>query len=412
MDLTPGLRRIPRPDLQTVGEERRLVERIRNEIKVAGPITFARFMELALYEPGLGYYRVESARPGREGDFLTAPESHPIFGWALARQLSEVWQLLDRPGRFTIRELGAGTGALARSTLEGLRREGSPLLDAIVWQPAEIEARRETAFRAHLEEAGFGERIAAASEDPFVGLVLGNEVLDAMPVHRVVVRGGRLRELFVGWAGDRFVDVEAEPTTRALADRLADEEVELREGQHAEISLGLDAWITAAVAGLERGVLLLIDYGYPARELYDPIRRPQGTLRAYVRHTVHDDPYRHVGRQDLTAHVDVTAVGRAAQAAGLEALGVTTQAEFLAALGAGELLRSLQELPETTLQSYLEARAALGRMLDPSVTGRFRVMAFGRGLPASAALTGLSRGYGERPIARTHHGSAGSHRPG
>jgi SAM-dependent MidA family methyltransferase len=144
-----------------------------------------------------------------------------------------------------------------------------------------------------------------------------------------------------------------------------------------------------AAAGLDRGVVLLIDYGHPAAELYDPGRRAAGTLAAYLRHQVHDDPYRAIGRQDLTAHVDVTAVERAAVAAGLVHLGTTTQARFLDGLGAGEILVGYQEGPAATLQAYLEARASLVRMIDPAAMGGFRVMAFGRGLPETTGLRGL-----------------------
>jgi SAM-dependent MidA family methyltransferase len=170
-------------------------------------------------------------------------------------------------------------------------------------------------------------------------------------------------------------------TTPALFVRLAAEGVSLADGQRAEVCLGLDGWLAGAAAGLARGVLLLIDYGYPARELYDPIRRRDGTLRAYVRHTVHDEPYAHVGRQDLTAHVDVDAVVRAAEAAGLTHLGTTTQAEFLVGLGMDERLRAIQTDPATTLEAYLAVRSSVMRLLDPAATGRFRVMAFGRDWP-------------------------------
>jgi SAM-dependent MidA family methyltransferase len=162
--------------------------------------------------------------------------------------------------------------------------------------------------------------------------------------------------------------------------------VTLAEGQSAEVSLAVEDWVAAAAAGLERGLLLLVDYGAPAAELYDPVRRPHGTLRAYLRHHVHDDVYRHVGRQDLTAHVDVTAVVAAAERSGLATVGITTQAEFLVGAGAESLLRDIQADPATTLEGYVELRAALMRLLDPAATGRFRVMAFGRDWPEGPPL--------------------------
>ena len=400
MDVTPGLRREPGPDLEAVGQDERLAARIHDEIARSGPITFARFMELALYDPGGGYYRAETARPGREGDFLTAPETHPIFGAALARGIAEVWERLDRPEPFVLREYGAGTGTLAMSILDGLERSGSPLVSRLRYDPIEVESRRLEAIAARFDEAGRSEALLGSGEHPetIQGVVLANEVLDALPTHRVVCRDRVLREVFVGSRDGSFVDVEDAPSTSALADRLGAEGISLVDDQAGEICLAVEPWIAAAAAGLGRGLLLLIDYGHPAAQLYDPGRRRRGTLRAYLRQRVHDDPYRHVGRQDLTAHVDVTAVERATESAGLSHLGTTTQAEFLVDLGVQDLLQAAQADPATTLEAYLALRSSLMRLLDPGAMGRFRVMAFGRGWPDGPALAGFTyRLVPERP---------------
>jgi SAM-dependent MidA family methyltransferase len=381
------LRRQPLVDIAAVGSEPTLVERIRDEIAAKGPITFARFMQRALYEPGLGYYRRPAAGPGREGDFLTAPETHPIFGRVLARQLDEVWQRLDRPSRFVVREHGAGTGTLAVALLDGLATDGSGLIDAVRYQPVEVEAARLTALEARLAAAGHHRRLEIGAGSAFTGVVLANEVLDALPVHRVRQTTGGLEELFVDWDGRRFVEQPDKASTPALAARLREEGVELRNGQRAEICLAIDDWVAGAAAPLEQGIALLIDYGHPATELYGR-RRMAGTLMAYVGHRAHDDPLINVGRQDLTAHVDLSAVHRAATMAGLQPLGVTRQASFLVALGVEALLREVQANPETTVEDYLVLRSGLVRLLDPAATGAFKVMAFGRNWPDGRMLSG------------------------
>jgi SAM-dependent MidA family methyltransferase len=391
-----GLRRDPSldPGAPLPESDPRLVERIAAEIREAGPMTFARFMDIALYDPEAGYYTASGdgrARgPGRAADFLTAPESHPIFGWTVARQLEEAWQRLDRPSRFVVREHGAASGALAVGILDGLRRSASPLFEAIRYQPIDVSPGARQAFAATLDGVGLTDRIEAADAGPAAGAVLANELLDALPVHRVEGGpGGELRELFVALAADGSLGTElGEPSTPALAERLAGEAVVLAPGQAAEICLAVDEWLASAVAPLARGLLLVIDYGADATDLYTPARG--STLRAYHRHRVHDDPLVAIGRQDLTAHVDLTAVERAAVAAGLTRLGGTTQASFLANLGIGELLVGLQSDPTTTLETYVAARSALVRMLDPRATGGFAVMAFGRGLATDPPLRGFA----------------------
>ena len=370
-----------------------LVERITDEIRRTGPMPFARFMHRALYEMEHGYYESAASGPGRSGDFLTAPESHPIFGWTIARQLEEVWDRLGRPGRFVVREHGAGTGALAAGILDGLRRSGSDLLPTIRYQAIDVARPRLEGFAARLGEAGFESSIEPPDGRPAPGAVLANELLDALPVHLVEGSAEGLMERFVALEAapadpeNPFTYVLGPPSTPALAARLAADGVELQPGQHAEICLELDAWVDRAADPLERGLVLLIDYGAPADELYTADRG--STLRAYHRHRVHADSLVAIGRQDLTAHVDLTAVERAASGAGLSPLGRTRQADLLAALGIGDLLVGLQSNLGTTLEAYLDAKSAVVRMLDPRATGAFAVLAFGRDLPADPPLRGF-----------------------
>ena len=342
-----------------------LVELIRAEIQAApdGRVTFARFMQRALTEPGLGYYVTSAERPTRRGDFLTAPELHPLFGRCIARQLTSIWRRLGEPARFGVREWGAGRGTLARSVVAGLIADVSPLKDAIVWQPVDVPGRH------------------APASGPVTGVILANEYLDALPVHRVLMEHGVLLERYVAWQDGWFTTIDASPSTPTLATYLAADGVTLGEGQQAEICLAAPRWLALAAATLERGVVLIIDYGHPATTLFGPQRRA-GSLVTYREHVAGDDPFLAIGHQDLTAHVDITALERAAAEAGLDHLGTSSQAELLLGLGITTLLSDVGRDPATHPQDYLDARSAVARMLDPRHLGAFRVLAFGRDVQA------------------------------
>jgi SAM-dependent MidA family methyltransferase len=392
VDIEPAFRLDPPVDVASVASEPALVERISQEIARTGPMTFARFMTIALYDPDHGYYSGPIARPTRGGDFLTAPELHPVFGRLVGRQLDEVWQRLDRPVPFTIREHGAGAGTLGLAIMEGLRADGSALAEAIRYQPIEPNRHRLADLRERWATAGVVDRIGRP-EGQVVGAVIANELLDALPVHRVRMVDGELHELLVTRSEAGFVELAGPLSTPDLAAHLRADGVDLSDGQVAEICLAVGPWVSAAAASLDRGMLLIVDYGHPADVLYGPDRR-DGTLRAYIGHQVHGDPFRHVGRQDLTAHVDLTAVERAAREAGLEVLGRTTQAEFLVGLGLGELLDAAGsvgiEAGPGAIATYLGVRAAVARLLDPRALGGFAVLGFGRDLPPVPPLAGFA----------------------
>jgi SAM-dependent MidA family methyltransferase len=356
--------------------EPRLVEAIRDEILARGPMTFARFMERALTEPGLGYYATSDMRPTRAGDFLTAPELHPLFGRCVGRQLSEVWERSGAPAAFTVREYGSGRGTLERSVRDGLRADGSGLDRALRWDPIDLPGRAHGGPRA-------------ASSEPVVGCILANEFLDALPVHRLEVTADGLRERYVVWHDGWFGEVLGPPSSPELERMLAAEGVAPTDGQLVDVSPGWSRWAAEAARSLSRGTMIVIDYGHPAADLYGP-RRRGGTLVTYRDHRASDDPFAAVGRADITAHVDLTAVERAVTAAGLEPLGTTSQAEFLVGLGLGEMLATMGNEPRTDLQDYLLARSSVARLLDPRHLGAHRVLVFGRGLAADPALRGLA----------------------
>ncbi|HZL32678.1 MAG TPA: class I SAM-dependent methyltransferase, partial [Verrucomicrobiae bacterium] len=290
--------------------------------------------------------------------------------------------------RFVLREYGAGSGTLAASILAGLRDDGSGLVEALVYEPIELNAHRRAQIEARLGPLPPTSTGAGASR--FIGAVLANEFLDALPIHRVEQHEGRLWERFVDWddAPGNLLERRSEPSTPALAARLAQDGVELAEGQVAEICLGLEPWLDEVGADLERGLVLVIDYGHRAPALYQPAR-VGGTLRAYAGQRAHADPFIAVGRQDLTAHVDLSALEAAALARGLDALGDVSQAAFLVGCGLEELVERVRSNPSTTLEEWLALRSSIARFLDPAVLGGFRVVLLGRGLGGSP-LRGLA----------------------
>lgn len=402
------------PDRPLPPSDRALVETILAEIAARGPLTFARFMELALYHPERGYYTGAAARAIRGGDFLTAPEMDPIFGRTLARPVAETWELLGRPDPFTIVEYGAGSGALAAALVEGLVRVAPAALAALRYAPVELNRHRLAELRARFEAARLAERLVDAEtldERPAEGVVLANEFLDALPVHRLQVHRGRLRERYVdrvglaeadapdaadtvgGAAGDDdaadpaavLVERLGPPSSLALAARLAEEGVALAEGQQAEVCLAMEPWLDEVSRRLGRGLVLVVDYGAPAAELYGP-RHLAGTLLAYASHGANEDVLRGVGRQDLTAHVDLTALGRAATARGFAVHGPRSQQAFLVAAGLAEELAELRADEGTDLAAWASARSAVGRLLDPRHLGGFQVLGLARGLPSGGGL--------------------------
>jgi SAM-dependent MidA family methyltransferase len=376
-----------------------LVERLRARILRDGPLRFDRFMASALYDPQGGYYATDDRRSTRTGDYLSAPELDPIFGATLAAQVEEVWSRLGQPETFTLREDAAGSGALGVAILDRLVAAGSPLASVMRYLPVEVDAGREAGVRARVIAAGHEARLAEPGRQgqPVTGVIIANELLDALPVRRLTRRDGRLLELHVDWHDDWFAEAALPPSDQVAGEALAREGIELVEGQVAEVGLAAAAWVRDLGARLESGLALIIDYGHSAADLYDPAQRLGGLLRTYRGHHVGDDPYRSVGRQDLTAHVDWTAIELAATDGGLTVIGRTSQAEALTGLGVGDRLVELGARAETTPAAYAAARAAVVRLVDPRAMGGFGVLALGRGMALEAPLACLAFRLPPRP---------------
>jgi SAM-dependent MidA family methyltransferase len=372
---TAGTGALPPPDAEATAHSRRLVDRIIGEIADGdGAIPFSRFVELALYEPGLGYYSAGPAKFGPAGDFVTAPELGPLFGRCLARCAADVLGDLDGG---EILEIGGGSGALAADLLAALGALGRPPERyRILEVSADLRARQ----RAHISrlDAALAARVEwleTVPAAPFRGLVLANEVLDALPFERFRIGAGQIRRLGVTVTDGRLGWAEL-PASPELAAAIAAIETDLGRrlpaGYESECCPGLGAWLRAVTAPLAAGAALFFDYGLPRRAYYHP-ERDRGTMMCHYRHRAHPDPFLWPGLQDIGAWVDFTAVADAGLAAGLELLGFTTQAAFL--LGAGA-----ESIVGEAGGSDPALAAAARRLLLPGEMGeRFKVIGFARG---------------------------------
>ncbi len=368
--------------------QQRMTARLRTEMESAGgAIPFARFMELALYAPGLGYYVAGATKFGAGGDFVTAPEISPLFGRTLATPCARI---LEEMGSGDLLEFGAGTGRLAAQLLGRLEELGRlPRRYFILEVSPDLQQRqRETLEKEAPHLLSWVEWLQRLP-GRFQGVMLANEVLDAMPVHLFRKGSDGLEEQWVAFSGPAL-EARWRPASPPLA--LAVERIEeavgtLPPGYLSEVNLNLEPWLAAVGGSLDRGALLLIDYGHPRSVYYHPQRR-MGTLRCHFRHRAHDDPLLLPGLQDITAHVDFTAVAEGAEAAGLERLAYATQARFLLECGLDRLLARSD--PEN-VAAHLALVQGAKQLLSPTGMGEsFKVMVLGRGVSGIGPLFGGS----------------------
>ncbi|HEV8330375.1 MAG TPA: SAM-dependent methyltransferase [Steroidobacteraceae bacterium] len=387
---------LPLPPLtpDEAAHSRRLVNRIWEEIDARnGWLSFERFMEMALYEPGLGYYSAGASKLGAGGDFVTAPEVSSLFSRCLATQCVEILQHVSGGA---ILEFGAGSGVMAADLLNELAVTGSlPERYLILEVSADLRERQRALVqeraRAHAARVEWLDRLP----DEFRGVVLANEVLDALPVQRFRIRGDQVNALGVTWQLGRLdwsethADAELEAAVRRIEANTGER---LPDGYTSEINMRLMPWIAGVAAALREGVALFIDYGLPQRQYYRSERR-EGTLLCHFRHRFHDDPLINVGVQDIGAWVDFTAVAEAASAAGLAVAGFSTQAHFLIGNGLEQLLAPAAG---HELASRVQlARQAMLLTLPGEMGERFKVIGLSRGIEQPL------RGFGVRDLAAT-----------
>jgi SAM-dependent MidA family methyltransferase len=346
-----------------------LLDRIAARIRQDGPLRFDLFQAMALYEPGLGYYAGPLHKFGQEGDFVTAPDLSPLFAATLARAIAPLVRRVPR-----ILEMGPGQGTLARGLIEHL--DTRPLTYQLLELSSSLAARQQ----ATLSDAAIGgvdTQWLEAWPEAIEGVVIANEVLDAIPVRLLIRDGEAIRERYVTLSGEgQFAWVDIETPSGSDAHTIARERLPAgNEPYLSEWSPQGEAWIASIAERLTQGVAIFIDYGFAAREFYHPTRN-SGTLMCHYRHHAHPDPLLHVGLQDITSHVDFSAMARAAVDAGARVLHFGTQGQFLLGMG---LLDALAALTPGTL-AYVQASAGLQRLVSPAEMGElFKVLVIGRG---------------------------------
>jgi SAM-dependent MidA family methyltransferase len=378
---------LPAPDSDALAASHALQQQIATEIEQqGGAIPFSRFMELALYAPRLGYYSGGAAKLGQDGDFTTAPEISPLFGAALARASAAV-MAQSAPN---IIEFGAGTGKLARDVLSSLAEMGVQVDSyTIIDLSGELRARQQELLAAFPQV-----RWSDTLPEAFSGVVLANEVLDAMPVELVVKTPDGWRRQMVTVEDGEFAFTQ-QPLDPELAAQLARQVLDadaLHEGYLTEIHPVAAGFMRSLARMFEhgRGAAILVDYGFPAREYYFE-QRIGGTLMCHYRHHAHPEPFFMPGLQDITAHVDFTAMALASQDAGLPVLAYMNQASFLLACGIGELL--LRTSPEDPLR-YLPQSRAVQKLVSPAEMGElFKVLVVGRGVELDPAIVRADRSH-------------------
>ncbi|MEO8204170.1 MAG: SAM-dependent methyltransferase [Betaproteobacteria bacterium] len=373
---------LPVPEPGALAASHALQARIEAEIAVRGGwIGFADYMQLALYTPGLGYYTGGAAKFGPAGDFITAPSLGPLFAQTLARQVAEV---IGRSAP-NILEFGAGGGELAGGLLAELAALGCAVESYAILEPGAELATRQRAAIARLASASTAKvEWLDALPARLSGVMIANEVVDAMPVHALAWREEGVFERGVSSVDGRLQWDERPATGEVLAAARA---LPIAPPYASEIGLAAQAWMATVGPRIDTGALLVMDYGFPAREFYHP-QRSGGTLMAHYRHHAHADPFFHPGLQDITAHVDFSALAASARAAGLEVLGYATQANFLVNCGITEVL---DRTDAADVRRYAPLASAAQKLLSPAEMGElFKVLCVGRGIGGN--LMGFARG--------------------
>ncbi len=376
-------------------------------------ITFAEYMDTVLYHPQYGYYATQQPQIGAAGDFFTSPHLGADFGEMLAEQLVEMWEILGYPNTFTLVEMGAGQGILAVDILNYLSKRYPEFLKTInyiiIEKSPSLKAEQRSILQRQINASISIEwcELSDIPNDSITGCFFSNELVDALPVHRVVIQDHQLQEVYIRAYRSassplypidvKFTETVGNLSTPKIKEYFKQAEIDLLsdiygEGYRTEVNLNALKWIKTVAEKMHQGFIITIDYGYPAQRYYNQARR-SGTLQCYYQHSHHNDPYINIGRQDITAHVDFTALEKQGKLSGLEIIGSTQQALFLMALGLGDRIASIAQSTNTSISETLRRREALHSLINPMGLGNFIVLIQSKNITAregkSIQLKGL-----------------------
>jgi len=357
-------------------------------------ITFADYMNWVLYHPEYGYYSINKPKLGAEGDFVTSPYLGSDFGEMLAEQFFQIWEIMDCPNAFTLVEMGAGQGILASDILLYLQKKYPDFFQCLNYIIIEksnfLKAQQQHQLKKTLSDSISIQwcDLEDIPNNNIIGCFFSNELVDAFPVHQIIVQDQQLQEIYITLDSEvKFKEIIAELSTEKITDYFKLIDIDLcsnsyPERYRTEVNLAALDWIKTLVTKLNQGFILTIDYGYTAQRYYLPSRK-EGTLQCYYQHSHHNDPYLNIGRQDITAHVNFTALQLYGKDWGIDGVGFTQQALFLMALGLGDRISALSQPSNYSISEILQRRECLHSLIDPMGLGNFGVLLQSKGLSPS-----------------------------
>ncbi len=360
-----------------------LTQIIKSLIRKSGPITFDKFMEAALYHPEYGYYASGKARIGKGGDYYTSPCVHPAFGEILSRFISRAYEVVNAPN-FTVVEMGAGKGFLALDILDSLKRNSLELYERLIYSIIEIspniQEEAKTILKGHIHKIRWIKSLSDLESESICGVFISNELIDSFPFHRARFKNGELIEVFVALRGEKFVEILDNLSSSALREYFEGYDLDFENEQEVEINLRAKEWLSDISRVLDKGLVLTIDYGYLAPELFSPLRM-RGTFLCFYKHTANENPYVNIGEQDITAHVDFSNLIRVGESVGLNTMKYTTQGQFLVDWGILDIAERYSGEEKSSDIPSQKNRMAIKNLFLPELMGdKFKVLIQGKNL--------------------------------